>query len=80
MIDVVTTSDHRLDEQVITRMRTRATRATDDLEEKREAVELALEARDELIVEFCEAGVKTREVARWFRIKQPTVVHILAKN
>ncbi len=60
-----------------TRARIRA--AADRVEECREALSLAIEHRDDLIVTAIdEDSHSTREVARWARLAQPTVVAILA--
>lgn len=61
-------------------IRARIRAAADHLEACEEAVKLAREQRNELVVEAAEALYSTRDVARWARISQPRVLGILAAH
>lgn len=61
-------------------MRSRVRTAADEVEQLDEALALARERRNDLIVEAVEQGTSYREVARWAKLKQPSVSAILANS
>lgn len=58
----------------------RLTAAAADVEASEEALKLARESRDELVVEASEAMISSRDVARWARLSQSRVLGILAAH
>lgn len=54
--------------------------AADRVEELDEATKLAREQRDLIIVQACEEGHSTRDVARWAGVSQARVGAILAQH
>lgn len=59
---------------------TRLAAAAGDVEACEEALKLARELRDDLVVDASEAGVSSRDVARWARLSQSRVLGILAAH